>query len=568
MANNELLEWFPRHLHQRTRRHLRFSCSSAALLLLSLSFLEQAVHFPRSTAFSPPVDLVVSQRKRRTTSISYPPTLSLSLHDQHDQVEIRSPNFENPCVAPASAYASLKGIFSSNVDNFLVDMATATGSFTFKLQLPIPNKETFIVGDVDAARKILMDETSFKPYFLYGLYRGITGKTCEFSMNDMDERYQEIESNIVRPCTCQKEIDRMNSVMETRANVWIEKTLLPLAERQEPFDPTKLCTRFVFDTYMESLFEYEANEEDFEIFHDIIEKALPYYLMKRVANPFRAIFGPIIPSTRKANYAVTKMKNFAMKVIDNYRLKENKSSANTFIKTITDENGPLKNEKERVAEIINFTIASSVTTGAFLSSILIQLSQNEEVTRTLQRYIALDNMDESNTGERPGSDVFRYLNQIMFETERLNSPGQAFLSIRETGTDLIIDTKSSTRSNERRSALIPKGSLVFVAKSIASKNPDIYSSPLSFIPERWDSPTSAMVEHRNLSMFSTGSRSCPGRQLALYTMGSLIPKILSKVTAVEMKSSGKFLYNGLFFRYSESSLVLKTTSEKDRKNTH
>ena len=212
--------------------------------------------------------------------------------------------------------------------------------------------------------------------------------------------------------------------------------------------------------------------------------------------------------------------------------------------------------------------SSIVTSGAFMSSILVQLSQNQEVACTLQRYIALDGMDESNTGERPDSDVFRNLDQIMLETERLNSPGQALLSIRETGKDFTFDTKSSTRSDGRGPVLIPKGSLVIVSKNIASKNPDIYSSPLSFIPERWESPTSAMVEQRNLSMFSAGSRSCPGRQLTLYAMGSLIPKILSKVTTVEMKSSGKFIYNGLFFRHAESRLVLKTTSEKDRKNVH
>lgn len=69
-------------------------------------------------------------------------------------------------------------------------------------------------------------------------------------------------------------------------------------------------------------------------------------------------------------------------------------------------------------------------------------------------------------------------------------------------------------------------------------------------------------------MFSAGSRSCPGRILVLHAMGRLIPKILAKVTTVEMKSSGEFIWNGLFSRYAESRLVLKTTSENDRKNVH
>lgn len=469
LANEELLGSSPRPL-QGTRRHLKLPrSSSVALLLISLSLLEQAVHLPRSVAFSQPVDLIASQRKQRKNSKSYSTALSSSLHD-HEKVEIQPPNFESPCVAPASAYASLKGLFSSNAGNFIVDMATATKSFTYKLKLPIPNKETFVVGDVGAARNILVDKTTFKPHFVYSLYRGITGKSSEFSMNDMDERYLEINSSIVRPCLCQKEIDRMNSVLETQADVWIEKTLMPLAERQAPFDPTKLCTRFVFDTYMESMFEYQANEEDFQILQDVVEKALPHYVMKRVANPFRAIFRPIIPSSRKANYAVTKMKHFAMKVIDNYRIKENKSSANTFIKAITDENGPLKDDKERISEIINFTIASTLTSGAFMSSILVQLSQNHEVACTLQRYIVLDEMDQSKADKQPDSDVFRYLNQIMLETDRLNSPSQSMLSIRETGKDFIIDTKSSTRSDGRGPVLIPKGSLVIVSKSIASKS--------------------------------------------------------------------------------------------------
>ena len=74
---NELLESSPRLLRGR-RRHLSFPSSSVELLLISLSFLDQAVHLPMSIAFSPPVDIVASQRKQRPNTISYPPVLSSS----------------------------------------------------------------------------------------------------------------------------------------------------------------------------------------------------------------------------------------------------------------------------------------------------------------------------------------------------------------------------------------------------------------------------------------------------------------------------------------------------------
>lgn len=161
------------------------------------------------------------------------------------------------------------------------------------------------------------------------------------------------------PCMEKTEVDFMNRIMESCALHWIGNTLIPLTKSQKPFDLSELCTRFIFDnyTYMESAFEFTTKEEDFNIIQGTV-------------NHFRRFFDGMLPSTRHAKRLANDLNSFAQTVIDTHRQNEKKDSTNTFIKAIADSNGPFKNDKEHVDEIIDLIMGSTLTTGSFLSSIL------------------------------------------------------------------------------------------------------------------------------------------------------------------------------------------------------
>lgn len=59
--------------------------------------------------------------------------------------------------------------------------------------------------------------------------------------------------------------DLMNRIMKSFALHWIGNKLIPLTKSLKPFDLFELCTRFIFDNYMESAFEFTTKEEDFNI---------------------------------------------------------------------------------------------------------------------------------------------------------------------------------------------------------------------------------------------------------------------------------------------------------------
>ncbi len=70
------------------------------------------------------------------------------------------------------------------------------------------------------------------------------------------------------------EVNRMNRICTKHAEKWIAQTLEPLVnaddstnKNQPPFfDPSKEMSRVTFGSIMESAFEYDATEEDFNIF--------------------------------------------------------------------------------------------------------------------------------------------------------------------------------------------------------------------------------------------------------------------------------------------------------------
>jgi cytochrome P450 len=488
------------------------------------------------------LDLMIAENnKEDETTIS-------KLHHQsqhHHQQEPRR-RFERPIQAPASMFQTLRALRSKHPGDFFFENAVATGSQVFRLRLaPIPGANVVIVGDMRIAKNILCDKVTTKPGYIYSSYESITGKASSFSLSDNKKLYQAIHAKVIKPSFPLVETRRMNDIMESRSSQWIENVILPLAESQEPFDPFELCSRFIFDTYMESGFEYDANEEDFNVFKDELEVAFPFFL------PFPNPFGRMHrSSTKQAKKAAKEFQKFGQRVLDSYRSNRGqKGYSNSFIKAIEDKDGPFSDDEERIAEIIDFMNASVLTTASFLSSMLVQLAQNPNVSDTFQKHL------KNNRDEEAAS---KYLENIISETERLSSPSGAISSIRQTGRNFFYEKNSEgtvASNNDDVVSMIPKGSIVIVSKNIASKSPEIFSDPQSFTPERWNEASSDMVASRSFTMFSAGSRSCPGRSLAYDSMYYIMPKIMSKFS-VKMETDGDFVFNGLMSHYQGTRLIL------------
>lgn len=461
-----------------------------------------------------------------------------------------------PALVPLSWPETLNGLFNERVGNFLVKSASLANSSVFRIPLPIPWTDTVVVGNADLAQKILTDRSTTKSAYFYAAYKKITGKPTTFSLGDTSSRYQVMHASILAPCMSSTEVERMRRIMDRRASEWIDKKLAPLAKTMEPFDIVDVCSQFIFDTYMESSFEYKTKPEDYAVLKASITYSMPFYLMKRRKNPLRKLANGLMSSSaRTAKKSLRELRAYCQLVLDSYRhssslSSQSSSKAKTFIRAIADPDGPFTNDEERVAEIIDLIIGSTATSASFIASVLIQLSQNPEVATKYQNLLN----EENSLCE--GQAAIKYFDDIVSETERLNSPSGALTSIRTTGRDFFVDENYDKSVSSPTKLIVPKGSLIIVSKDVDASSADIFADPNSFKPERWGATTIEMTKTKNLSMYSLGSRSCPGRSLAYDSQLSTIPRIMNNFS-IELVEKGDFVHNGLYSRFVGCKVALK-----------
>lgn len=90
-----------------------------------------------------------------------------------------------------------------------------------------------------------------------------------------------------------------------------------------------------------------------------------------------------------------------------------------------------------------------------------------------------------------------YLDGICREALRIHAPIPSYLERLAPKGGLNIDGK-----------YIPQGTIIGMQAYTNHRDPNVYSDPLDFIPERWFNPTTEMK--LNFLPFSSGPRSCIG----------------------------------------------------------
>ncbi|KIK57025.1 hypothetical protein GYMLUDRAFT_46640 [Collybiopsis luxurians FD-317 M1] len=169
---------------------------------------------------------------------------------------------------------------------------------------------------------------------------------------------------------------------------------------------------------------------------------------------------------------------------------------------------------EVVADGILAIIAGTDTSASAMSSTIWFVLQNSEIYTTLQREIDEDFAQNPDVrGELP------YLSACISEALRLHPPNA-------TG-----GPRQVPREEPGRVILgmyLPGGTQVIVPPYSVHRNPDNFSLPTQYLPERWlPSSKSKFENHRSETFipFSYGAASCVGRGLAHKEMLSLLSKL-------------------------------------------
>jgi len=176
-----------------------------------------------------------------------------------------------------------------------------------------------------------------------------------------------------------------------------------------------------------------------------------------------------------------------------------------------NQDGEELDEQEIIDEAATFLFAGSETTSSMLMWLFYELSHNLDVLKNLQNEI------DTIVGNAPPTPddlpKLKYLNMVINETLRLHTPTAVILRMPQHDTVILGYT-------------IPKGTKVVVSPYIVHMSEKYWEDATVFKASRWENIKEEEV--KEFFPFSSGPRSCIGRNFALLEIKTLVCMIVQK----------------------------------------
>jgi cytochrome P450 len=162
---------------------------------------------------------------------------------------------------------------------------------------------------------------------------------------------------------------------------------------------------------------------------------------------------------------------------------------------------PNYNRESLIGESIELLLAGTDTTAHTLSFAVAELSLNPRVFQQAQ--IVVDQVWQSQGAINTESfKELSYIRAIIKETLRLYSVASGSTSL-EAKREIVIEDQ-----------VIPSGTKIFWSMLAAGRDPEVYSSPEEFLPERW-LDKSKEINQLPMIDFGSGSHRCLGEHLSM-----------------------------------------------------
>ena len=423
-----------------------------------------------------------------------------------------------PPMAKVGVFETLKAISADPL--FFVNLAEKLNS-SYIYRLPIASilgySHLVCVGEPKVAKAIFVDQSTIRPVAIYKAFDPVTFNTA--SIISSDGEYWHSRRKGVAPAFATKHVKRMNEVAATKVEEWIETKLSKYIQNDKAFDVGEEMISITLSTIAEAAFEYKITDYEKQMFLHESFLSFEEFGEKSFFNPFRPLFGFFLKERQRAFVASSRLKEFALKIIDEYRNCENPTKDTIIERIVT--NKAYENDEQRAADVIILFIAGHDTTAYSIAWTLKELAKNPLEQQKLRDSLASSEQDKWHQ-----SDVLR---KIIKEAMRLHSVA-ATGTVRVVKKDFISDSGS----------LIPKESLVFLPINMAMCNSKVFDDANEFIPSRWDDPSEDMNDA--FLPFAAGKQNCVGQSLANAEMHNVIPKICSKFE-LEVECEGETRYN-------------------------
>lgn len=192
---------------------------------------------------------------------------------------------------------------------------------------------------------------------------------------------------------------------------------------------------------------------------------------------------------------------------------------------------------ELFGEVNSLVVAGADTTSTALAGSLFYLSTNPRVSSKLATELLTTFSSAEEIRQGPKLNECRYLRAVIDESMRLAPPVPTdLMRVVTPGTELqvVIEPTHQSGNNIEGVAVIPAGTIVASGIYAVLLNDEIYApDPYAFRPDRWIE--SREIAEKGFYPFSTGSRGCPGKNLAYLELQIAIGRLLYRA---ELKNCG------------------------------
>ncbi|XP_076957465.1 cytochrome P450 78A9-like [Bidens hawaiensis] len=219
---------------------------------------------------------------------------------------------------------------------------------------------------------------------------------------------------------------------------------------------------------------------------------------------------------------VPKVNQFVKQIIDEHRAQPSQDTTD-FTDVLLSLEGPDKLfEPDMIAVLWEMIFRGTDTVAVLIEWILARLVLHPNVQAKVQ-----DELDRVVGRSRAVTEAditsLVYLPAVVKEVLRLHPPGPLLSWARLAITDTIIDGHQ-----------VPAGTTAMVNMWAISRDPEIWSEPQEFRPERFLDEMeglmdiSVMGSDLRLAPFGSGRRSCPGKSLGLATVSFWVASLLQE----------------------------------------
>ncbi|KEF62035.1 uncharacterized protein A1O9_00007 [Exophiala aquamarina CBS 119918] len=221
---------------------------------------------------------------------------------------------------------------------------------------------------------------------------------------------------------------------------------------------------------------------------------------------------------REGYQGVAKLENFSRQslteFISDVEKQDPDNAQGRFLRNLTTakdaETGSTFTLDELVENVIIFLVAGSGTTAVATTYFIWELGRRLEIHRKVADEVRRAFPDPQTLPTYEEASKLPSLNATIEETLRLWSP-------------LNVEMPRVSPGRVLGSHYIPKGATVSISSYSTARHPHAFPDPEAFIPERW---LQATPEMRGMSRpFSTGSRNCVGKHLAVVNLALTLCRI-------------------------------------------